>query len=241
MTHAVLYARYSPRPDAEECDSVKKQLERCREYCRRQGYKILNEFKDENKSGGRADNRPGLQAALRETIKHKATLVVDRRDRFSRDNADDASIVKRLIKVGADLESASESFDIYDENGELLGGVLAIVAQYQRRVIQKRTRNAMRKYQAEGRRMTRMDRCPYGWRPDPNDQKRLIEDPDEQAIMTTTIQALRREGKGPRAIARSLNEAGQRCRGKAWTHSTIRSILRRNGQLAVKPTHLDRR
>ena len=232
MTHAVLYARYSPRPDAEECDSVKKQLERCREYCRRQGYKILNEFKDENKSGGRADNRPGLQAALRETIKHKATLVVYSRDRLARENADDADIVRRLIKAGADLESATESFDIYDESGELLGGVQAIVAQYQRRIIQKRTRNAMRKYQSEGRRMTRMDRCPYGWRPDPNDPKRLITDASEQAIMSTTIQALRREGKGQRAIARSLNEAGLLCRGKAWSHSTIRSILRRNGQFA---------
>jgi DNA invertase Pin-like site-specific DNA recombinase len=175
-----------------------------------------------------------LQAAIRETIKHKATLVVDRRDRFSRDNANDASIIKRLIKVGADLESASESFDIYDENGELLGGVIAIVAQYQRRVIQKRTSKAMRKYQAEGRRMTRMDRCPYGWRPDPNDPRRLIQDPDEQAMMDTTIPALHREGKGPRAIARSLNKAALRCRGKEWSHSSVRSILRRT-QLAEKP------
>jgi hypothetical protein len=76
-----------------------------------------------------------------------------------------------------------------------------------------------------------MDRCPYGWRPDPNDTKRLIEDPEEQAIMTTKIQVLRREGKGPRAIARSLNDSGLRCRGKLWTHSAVRSILRRNGKL----------
>ena len=69
---------------------------------------------------------------------------------------------------------------------------------------------------------------------DPNDQKQLIEDPDEQAIMTTTIQALRQEGKGPRAIARSLNTAGLRCRGKEWSHSAIRSILRRT-QLADQP------
>jgi hypothetical protein len=76
-----------------------------------------------------------------------------------------------------------------------------------------------------------MDRCPYGWRPDPSDPKRLIQDASEQAVMTTTIQALRREGKGPRAIARSLNSAGLRCRGKEWAHSAIRSILRRNGKL----------
>jgi DNA invertase Pin-like site-specific DNA recombinase len=183
-------------------------------------------------SGGRADNRPGLQAALRETIKHKAKLVVYSRDRLARENADDADIVRRLIKAGADLESATESFDIYDENGELLGGVLAIVAQYQRRIIQKRTRNAMRRYQAEGRRMTRMDRCPYGWRPDASDPKRLVQDASEQVIMTTTIRALRQEGKGPRAIARSLNKAGLLCRGKAWSHSSIRSILRRLGPLA---------
>ena len=189
----------------------------------------FGEFSDKNMSGGRADNRPGLQAALRETIKRKATLVVYSRDRLARENADDAAIVRRLIKAGADLESASESFDIYDENGELLGGVLAIVAQYQRRVIQKRTRNAMRKYQAEGRRMTRVDRCPYGWRPDPSDPRRLIQDADEQAIMGTTIPALQRAGKGPRAIARSLNEAGLRCRSKEWSHSAVRSILRRDG------------
>src|SRR5215471_788877 len=232
MTPAVLYARYSPRPDAEECDSVEKQIERCRTYCSKQGYTIVKEFSDKNMSGGRADNRPGLQAAIRETIKHKATLVVYSRDRLARENADDADIVRRIIKAGADLESVTEPFDIKDEAGERMGGMLAVWAQYQRRQIQKRTSKAMRKYQAEGRRMTRLDRCPYGWRPDPSDPRRLIEDADEQAIMTTTIRALRQEGKGPRAIARSLNEAGLRCRSKEWSHSAVRSILRRYGQKA---------
>ena len=32
MPDAVLYARFSPRPLADECDSVEKQLERCRAY-----------------------------------------------------------------------------------------------------------------------------------------------------------------------------------------------------------------
>ena len=158
-------------------------------------------------SGGRADNRPGLQAALRETIKHKATLVVYSRDRLARENADDADIVRRLIKAGADLESATESFDIYDENGELLGGVLAIVAQYQRRTIQKRTRNAMRKYQAEGRRMTRMDRCPYGWRPDPGDPKRGFGTRHlASAVRASPIQ---NEGRN-RPVARILERAPHR-------------------------------
>jgi len=90
----------------------------------------------------------------------------------------------------------------------------------------------MRKNQAESRRMTGVNRCPFGWLPEPSDPKRLIEDASEQAIMTTTIRALRQEGKGPREIARSLNQAGLLCRGKPSTHSSVRSILRRNGHLA---------
>ena len=40
MPEAVLYARFSPRPSAEECDSVEKQLERCRAYSIGQGYTV---------------------------------------------------------------------------------------------------------------------------------------------------------------------------------------------------------
>jgi len=61
MPQAVLYARFSPRPNAEECDSAKKQLERCRPYSEGRGYTVIAEHKDEDLSGARADNRPGLQ------------------------------------------------------------------------------------------------------------------------------------------------------------------------------------
>ena len=60
MTQAVIYARFSPRPDAQECDSVAKQRERCRAYCQAHGYDVIAEKHDEDMSGGRADNRPGL-------------------------------------------------------------------------------------------------------------------------------------------------------------------------------------
>ena len=42
MTQAVIYARFSPRPDANECDSVEKQLERCRSYCKAHGYDVIS-------------------------------------------------------------------------------------------------------------------------------------------------------------------------------------------------------
>src|SRR5438046_8651834 len=76
MPLAVLYARFSPRPNAEECDSVEKQLERCRAYSLGHGYTVVAEHHDKDLSGARADNRPGLQNAISAACKRKAVLVV---------------------------------------------------------------------------------------------------------------------------------------------------------------------
>ena len=88
----------------------------------------------------------------------------------------------------------------------------------------------MLRHQANGRRMTRVDRCPYGWRPDPADAGRLVEDAEEQAVIAR-IREERRQGKGLRGIARALDQAGITCRCRRWSHSTIRSVLRRSAQL----------
>jgi hypothetical protein len=53
----------------------------------------------------------------------------------------------------------------------------------------------------------------------------IVEDAQEQAVVAQ-IQREYLRGKGLRAIARALELAGIRCRGRRWSHSTIRSILR---------------
>ncbi|MFL5242672.1 MAG: recombinase family protein [Gemmataceae bacterium] len=54
----------------------------------------------------------------------------------------------------------------------------------------------------------------------------LIDHPDEQTVIDR-IRQLRAEGNGLRKIAKQLEEAGIRCRGKRWHASTIASILKR--------------
>ncbi len=44
MKRAILYARYSPRPDADKCLSNERQIERCREFCERKSYDIAGEY-----------------------------------------------------------------------------------------------------------------------------------------------------------------------------------------------------
>ena len=96
MTPAVIYARFSPRPNAEECDSVEKQIERCRAYCAGHGYTVIAEYCDKDLSGGRADNRPGLQKAIAAACRNKAILCVNALSRLARCTKDAIDLAERL-------------------------------------------------------------------------------------------------------------------------------------------------
>jgi DNA invertase Pin-like site-specific DNA recombinase len=226
MTQAVIYARFSPRPNAEECDSVEKQRERCRSYCKAHGYDVIAEQDDEDMSGGRADNRPGLQAAIALACKHNAVLVVYKLDRLARNTRDALDVLERLQKSKADLASLVEQINSRSPMGKLFFTQLAAFAELEREQIRARTSAAMRSYQASGRRMTRADRCPFGKEPNPLDSSQLIDCPEEQAALER-IRQLRAEGKGAKAIVTALTAERFPCRGCGWHLTTVRRLLAR--------------
>ena len=80
-------------------------------------------------------------------------------------------------------------------------------------------------------RMTRPDRCPFGWKPHPQDPTKLVQDPLEQGTIWFLIEAAQNPAMGPRALCRWLDLHGHKRRGgKKWAgaHSLVRDILRRN-------------
>ncbi len=230
-TVAVCYARFSPRPSPEECSSVEKQLERCQSYCRGHGYEVLAEYHDKDLSGGRADNRPGLQRAIAAACRRKAVLCVYSLSRLARCTRDAIDLAERLNAAGADLAVIQENVNTRSPMGRFIFTLFSALAQLEREQIAERTSSAMLRHQARGRRMTRRDRCPYGWRPDEQDPDHLVEDAAEQAAIAR-IRQERRQGRGLRETARLLNSAGIYCRGGPWSHSTVRSVLRRGEQHA---------
>jgi DNA invertase Pin-like site-specific DNA recombinase len=231
MPYAVLYGRFSPRPNPEECDSVEKQLERCRAYCAGHGYSVLSEHQDKDLSGGRADNRPGLQEAIARACARKAILVVYSLSRLARCTRDAIDLAERLNAAGADLAVIQENVNTRSPMGRFIFTLFSALAQLEREQIGERTSSAMLRHQAKGRRMTRPDRCPYGWRPDPDNPGNLVEDAQEQAAIAL-IREEHRRGRALRALARALDRAGISCRGRRWSHSAIRSVLRRASQFA---------
>jgi site-specific DNA recombinase len=226
VTQAVIYARFSPRPDTHDCDSVEKQRECCQSYCKAQGYSVIAEKNDQDMSDGRADNRPGLQAAIALACKHKAILVVYKLDRLARNMRDALDVLERLQKSQADLAFVFERINSRSRMGKFFFTNLVAFAELGREQIRDRTSAAMRSYQADGRRMTRADRCPFGQQPDPSDPSRLIDCPEEQAILER-IRQLRSEGKGAKAITAALAAERFPYRGCGWHLTTVRRLLAR--------------
>jgi site-specific DNA recombinase len=227
-TVAVVYARFSPRPNADECDSVEKQAERCRAYCAGHGYHVIGQHSDKDLSGGRADNRPGLQEAIALACRRKAVLCVTSLSRFARNTKDAIDLAERLNAAGADLAVIQENVNTRSPMGRFIFTLFSALAQLEREQIAERTSTAMLRHQSNGRRMTHAARCPFGKQPDPLDPARLIDHPEEQAAIAA-IRAARGRGKGFKAIAALLQSQGLACRGERWHHTTVRAILRREG------------
>ncbi len=101
------------------------------------------------------------------------------------------------------------------------------VAALERRLVKRRP-------DTNARRMTRPDRCPFGWKPHPRNPGALIEDPLEQQTIFMLIEAAQGPKSSLRDLCRFLDRHGrQRRGGKPWkdAHGLVRSILRREGIL----------
>jgi DNA invertase Pin-like site-specific DNA recombinase len=93
---------------------------------------------------GKNDNRPKLAEALSRCRLHNATLVIAKLDRLSRD----AHFLLGLQKAGVRFIAAD-----MPEANEMVVGIMAVVAQAERKMISERTRAALAAAKAQGRRL----------------------------------------------------------------------------------------
>src|SRR5439155_11177842 len=164
-------------------------------YSAGHGYTVIAEHHDKDLSGGRADNRPGLQRAIAAACARKAVLCVYALSRLARCTKDAIDLAERLSAAGADLAVIQENVNTRSPMGRFIFTLFSALAQLEREQIAERTSNAMLRHQATGRRMTRADRCPYGWRPDVENPGLLVEDAAEQAAIARIREA---HGQGKR-------------------------------------------
>ncbi|MFI5399304.1 MAG: recombinase family protein [Candidatus Binatia bacterium] len=219
---AVGYVRVSTAEQATEGVSLAAQRARIAAWAEANDAGLIEVFTDAGLSGGRADNRPGLQAALDRACHAKAALVVYSLSRLARSTRDAIAISERLDTAGADLVSLSEKIDTTTAAGKMVFRMLAVLAEFERDQISERTMAAMQHKRA--RREYTGGKAPYGWRV-AADGVTLEPDPTEQQVIRVAVQ-WRARHLSLRQIGARLSAGGMPPRnGRAWHPQGVKVIL----------------
>jgi DNA invertase Pin-like site-specific DNA recombinase len=217
----VAYYRVSTGKQRESGLGLDAQRAAVMNYLNGGNWKLVGEF-EEYESGKRDDNRPQLEAAMTAARIRNATLLIAKLDRLSRD----AHFLLGLQKSGVDFVCA----DMPDAN-RMTVGILSIVAQHEREMISKRTKEALAAAKARG---TRLGGKPESLRNQNIGSKRGNETKTAKAAaravdLRPQIEEIRRSGNTSlRQIAGALNARGIVApRGGEWSATQVRSLVQR--------------
>lgn len=137
------YVRISSDAGIEESYSPEVQRSAVAEFCQRQGWDIVADYQDLGISGWRQVDRPGFNAMIADAQVGKFDVVcVYKMDRFSRRT--DSAVYRTLLqKHNVRVVSATEPTDD-NAAGEMLTGVLGVMAQFYSAALSERVRAALR-------------------------------------------------------------------------------------------------
>lgn len=135
----VSYYRVSTARQGKSGLGLEAQQEAVRHYLSRGAGAVIGAY-TEIESGSHAD-RPQLQLALQQCRREKATFLIAKLDRLSRD----AGFLMTLRNAGVEIVAAD-----MPEAGTLEFGIRAIFAQHEREEISRRTREALQAAKARG-------------------------------------------------------------------------------------------
>lgn len=203
------YVRVSTGAQADSGAGLESQKAAIEAECNRRGWQLVEIIEDAGLSG-KGMARPGLQRGLEALMNGQAdALVCSKLDRLSRSVKDFAELVDMSTHYGWKLIILDCQVDTSTPAGEMLAGVMVQFAQFERRMIGQRTKDALAVKKAQGVKL--------GRRPE-------IED-----STAAKIESMRAQGMTLRGIADALNIEGVQTarQGAKWYASTVRVVLER--------------
>jgi len=151
------YVRVSTGEQLDSGAGLEAQRRAIREECARRGWRLAELYEDAA-SGRAIAGRVGLKAALSALDSHAAeALVVAKLDRLSRSLLDFSALMEQSRRRGWALVALDLGVDTTTPSGEMMANVLAVFAQFERRLIGQRTREALAIKRQQGVRLGR--RC----------------------------------------------------------------------------------
>lgn len=174
----------------------------------RRGWTVIRILEDAGYSA-KDLRRPGIRLALQELDAGGASaLVVAKLDRLSRSMLDFAGLMAKAQKQSWGIVALDVNVDTTTPSGEAMANVMAAFAQFERRLVGQRTRDALEKKREAGVRLGRPPQI------SPEVESRIV--------------ALRADGRTLASIAERLEEEGYGTAGGGpWRPSTLHRVLQR--------------
>lgn len=205
------YVRVSTDEQATNGVGLEAQRAAIEQECERRGWQLVEAIEDAGYSA-RNLKRPGIQRAL-ELLRlgEVDALVVAKLDRLSRSMLDFATITAQAQREDWALVALDLAVDTTTPAGEAMANVLATFAQFERRLIGQRTKEALAAKRVAGVKLGR--------------PRKLSEE------VAARIRNERRGGRSFAAIADTLNREGVPTAqdGRRWYASTVRAVTLRDG------------
>ncbi len=200
------YARVSTSEQGDSGLGLAAQRLAIHAECERKGWQLV-EILEDVASGAHLARRPALSEALGRLADREAdSLLVSKVDRLSRSLIDFAGLVDKAQSEGWTLAVLDLGVDTASPSGEMLANVLATFAQYERRLISQRTKDALAIKKSQGIKLGR----PKSITPE----------------IEARIRGMREAGMSLRAICKALEADGvPPPRGKAWYPTSFSRAL----------------
>ena len=210
MTRALGYCRVSTDQQGESGAGLSAQRSTITAEVQRRDWELVAMLEDVA-SGKSTKKRPALEKAVAMLRDGEAdVLIVAKLDRLSRSLADFANITAQSREEGWSIVAIDIGVDTSTINGELVAAIIMALAQWERRIIGQRTKEALAVRSSEGVKLGRPT---------------VIRD---EAV--GIIVQMRSEGASYRRIARLLTEAGIPTpqRAASWSPSTVKLLWDRH-------------
>lgn len=218
MIRVAAYCRISTDKE-EQLDSLEHQKQFFLDFAQKEGYKLAALYADEGISGKSIRNRAQFQQLLQDAEEHRFDLVVVKDiSRFARNAVDFLSSIRKLKSMG--IACRFITANLGTEDGELVLGMLALVAQEESANLSKRVKFGKRVSARDGRVPNRI----FGY--DRVDRFHLRPNEGEAETVRLIFRLYAEEGFGLRKICSELMGRSLPSKeGSVWYPRTVARML----------------
>ncbi|PLV55757.1 recombinase family protein [Thermotoga sp. SG1] len=237
MKKVAIYARVST--EHQTSSSLETQIKACKEYCARHGW-IVADVYQERDSGGKVERQEFQKMIAKALNGAYDVIVVEKFDRFFRDDIEDRRYTRMLEEKGVLVVSALEGIDTTSASGKLLRWILSDINWFQREYMKE---EQMRKTKEAARQGYWLGGIPpLGYkvvevRDGERKRKKLEIDPETVPVVQRIFE-LFADGYSYRSIVKIMNKEFP---FRQWKESTIYDIVHNPKYLGIYTWNVPRR